>query len=183
MSWHNATIKTVKAIVIKGIDSTIMDARMAPSDGGTVYPTLREKLHAGGGFITIISTYEKNKWFGISTKPEESKLYVNTILRDLCSTAYSDGTLPVASIPDKRKISMKPADSKERSLLLDTQSKSWADLTRGHTADNHSHSESHLHEMYNLYPKYASAARTILTPTPTHQPTIPTPTHRHRIAT
>ena len=147
ISWHNSTLNALKATIIRGIDSTVMDAGVVPPHDNKTRPTLREKLHSGGGFITIVSTNEKDKWFGITTQPEVSKAYVNTILKDLCSSIYDDGTMPIASATEKipKKNNMYMSNKSERNELFDTQCKSWAELTKGHNADEATtHSESNI---------------------------------------
>jgi hypothetical protein len=147
ISWHNSTIEKLKAVVITGIDSTVMDAGILPPHDNKVRPSLREKLHSGGGFVTIVSTHEKNKWFGITTNPTEARQYVNTILKDICEEAYHDDTKPVASDPVRvpKKMTIKMINSEDRSRILDTQCKSWAELTRVHNADEGTlHTESNI---------------------------------------
>jgi hypothetical protein len=107
-------------------------------------PTLREKLHSGG-FITIVLTHKKGKWIDITTTPAESKIYINTILKDLCKTIYNDGTAPSAAEAKKTVRLSAPKGSKECSVLFDTQSKSWAALSQGFNADNATnHTETNI---------------------------------------
>jgi hypothetical protein len=131
ISWHNTTINRLKAITIRGIDLITMDSGLAPPHEWQARRTLREKLHSSGGFITIVSTPEKGKLTGITTTPDEAKNYTNSILKDLCNEIYKDGTLPTATTPEKKppKLTIKIVDKEERSLLFDTQCKSWAELT------------------------------------------------------
>jgi hypothetical protein len=94
-----------------------------------------------------VSTNKKDKWFGISTQLEVSKAYVNTILKDLCISIYANGTLPVASATEKipKKNNQIVSNKAERNELFDTQCKSWAELTKGYTANEATiHTESNI---------------------------------------
>ena len=101
ISWHNSTLNSMKAIIIRGIDEIRMDSGIRSPHELDERPTLRDKLHQGG-FITIISTNEKHKWIGIAKDAETAIRYVNMDLKDLCAAAYSDGTVPIASAPEHR---------------------------------------------------------------------------------
>jgi hypothetical protein len=128
--WHNKMIVSMKAIIIRGISNSIMDAGVKPPHDDEQRPTLRQKIHTGGGFITIISTPEANKWIGIAKNAATATHFINTDMRDLCAAIYSDGTAPSASDPDNpiRSTNSRNRIPDSASALFDRQSKSWADV-------------------------------------------------------
>jgi hypothetical protein len=63
--WHNRMLTKMKAIIIHGVHTHIMDAAVRAPHSMEERPTLREQIHKGG-FITIISTKDRSKWIGIA---------------------------------------------------------------------------------------------------------------------
>ena len=132
ISWHNSTLNTMKAIIIRGIGESVMDAAVKPPHELDERPTLRDKLHQGG-FITVISTNEEHKWIGIAKDTDTATRYVNMDLKDLCSAAYTDGTAPTASTPERRNRPGRRHQtgqnvSEDKTALFERQTKSWADI-------------------------------------------------------
>jgi hypothetical protein len=133
ISWHNATLNTMKAIIIRGIEETRMDAGIKPPHELDERPTLRDKLHQGG-FITVISTNESGKWIGIAKDAETATRYVNMDLKDLCAAAYTDGTAPTAAAPERKTRTRRFNRNEQQSIpddktaLYERQTKSWADI-------------------------------------------------------
>jgi hypothetical protein len=121
----------MKAIIIRGIHTHVMDAAVREPHSMEDRPTLREQIHKGG-FITIISTKETSKWIGIAQNTETASNWVNKNMKDLCAAVYNDGTAPVANEPETkiRKHRSQRGPSAEKCALFDQQSKSWADITR-----------------------------------------------------
>ena len=113
ISWHNSTLNSMKAIVIRGIGESIMDAGVKPPHELDGRPSLRDKLHQGG-FVTVISTNENQKWIGIAKDSETATRYVNMDLKDLCAAAYTDGTAPNASSPHCRPITRRRRDGQNQ---------------------------------------------------------------------
>jgi hypothetical protein len=143
--WHNKMLNSMKAIVIRGVSQSRMDDCIKPPHKMDERPTLREKLHAGG-FITIISSNEKDKWIGIAENADIAADHINLHMNPLCATLFTDGTLPTANRdpkPSYHPRSRGTAD--EKSVLFDKQSKSWADIA-GKDADGTSttHTESNI---------------------------------------
>ena len=128
ISWHNSTLNSMKAIIIRGIKETRMDAGIRSPYELDERPTLRDKLHQGG-FITVISTNENEKWIGIAKDAKTATRYVNMDLKDLCAAAYSDGTAPSAAAPE-RKIRNRRSNRNDqpKTALFERQTKSWADI-------------------------------------------------------
>jgi hypothetical protein len=147
LTWHNQIVNTMKAIVIRGIDNHIMDAHVLRPHDLESRPTLRDKI-ADNGFVTIVSTREKGKWIGITTDPAAAQQYVNTILSDLCKTLYDpvDETAPEAFLPDKTSRPLVTRqESSVRTQIFETQTKTWADLTKGmNTDDATTHTETNI---------------------------------------
>jgi hypothetical protein len=133
ISWHNSTLNSMKAIIIRGIKETRMDAGIISPHELDERPTLRDKLHQGG-FITVISTNENEKWIGIAKDAETATRYVNMDLKDLCAAAYSDGTAPTAAAPERKVRNRRFNRNEQASIqddktaLFERQTKSWADI-------------------------------------------------------
>jgi hypothetical protein len=129
--WHNRMLTKMKAIIIHGVHTHIMDAAVRAPHSMEERPTLREQIHKGG-FITILSTKDRSKWIGIAQNAETATNWVNKNMQDLCSTVYTDGTNPVASDPEPRVRQPRHArgQNDDKTALFDKQSKSWADITR-----------------------------------------------------
>jgi hypothetical protein len=134
ISWHNQSLNSMKAIIIRGIEGTTMDSGVRPPHRLDERPTLRDKLHQGG-FLTIVSTNENKKWIGVAKDAETAMRYVNMDLKDLCATAYDDGTAPVATSPERRSRNRKggratsqTVTNEDKSSLFERQTKSWADI-------------------------------------------------------
>ena len=138
--YHNHMISSMKAVVITGISDYAMDCGVRPPHSAEERPTLREHIHNGAGFISLISSHEPDKWIGITTEVEATKSFVNTSIRDLCAEVYDDGTAPVATTPirpvrqDRPDRSGRSVTSRHsqasRSALLTIQGNSWADIAR-----------------------------------------------------
>ena len=140
LCWHNKMLSTMKATFITGISSLLMDSSVKPPHNNNESPTLRQHL-LKGGFITIISSNEKNKWIGISADIEPAKHYVNTHIRDLCTAAYDDGTAPIATDATSKssrppRAAYRPSKTEDRTPLFEQQSKSWADITKAESDDD-----------------------------------------------
>jgi hypothetical protein len=145
ITWHNQTLNSMKAIIIRGISDSVMDQGVKPPHHDEERPSLREKLHQGG-FVTIISSNEPNKWIGIAKNAETCTNYVNKNIRDLCTVAYSDDTSPLAANPERRdRTQSNRSTNDDKSALYSKQSKSWADVA-GLETDNASntHTESNI---------------------------------------
>jgi hypothetical protein len=133
ISWHNSTLNSMKAIIIRGIPETRMDAGIRSPHELDERPTLRDKLHQGG-FITVISTNENQKWIGIAKDAETATRYVNMDLKDLCAAAYTDGTAPTAAAPERKTRTRRFNRNEQQSIpddktaLFERQTKSWADI-------------------------------------------------------
>jgi hypothetical protein len=145
ITWHNKMLNSMKAIIIRGIDDSVMDSCVKPPHNDEERPSLREKLHQGG-FVTIISSNEPNKWIGIAKNAETCTNYVNKNIRDLCAVAYSDGTSPTATDPERRERPQTNRNTNdEKSALYSKQSKSWADVAGLETDDaSNTHTESNI---------------------------------------
>jgi hypothetical protein len=152
--YHNRMISSMKAVVITGITNYAMDCGVRPPHSAEERPTLREHIH-NGGFISLISSHEPDKWIGITTDVEAAKQFVNTSIRDLCAEVYDDGTAPVATTPtrpprqDRTDRSHRSVTSRQsqasRSALIAKQGTSWADIARDTDAENNTlHSESNI---------------------------------------
>jgi hypothetical protein len=163
LCWHNKMLSTMKATFISGISTLMMDSSVKPPHNNKESPTLRQHLHKGG-FITIISSNETNKWIGISADIEPAKHYVNTQIRDLCTAAYDDGTAPVATdTPTKSsrppRASYRTNDSEDRTPLFEQQSKSWADITRAEGDDDTKFTSSTIAKRFPRVVKFKSKIR------------------------
>jgi hypothetical protein len=145
ITWHNKMLNSMKAIVIRGISNSVMDACVRPPHSDEEQPSLRQKLHQGG-FLTIISSNEPNKWIGIAQDADIATNYVNRNMRDLCAVAYDDGTSPSASIPGRRD-RHHPTDglNDDKSALFSKQTKSWADIAGQETDEaSNTHTDSNI---------------------------------------
>jgi hypothetical protein len=155
-------LSSMKATFITGISTLRMDSSIKPPHDNVESPTLRQHLHKGG-FITIVSSNEKDKWIGISADLEPAKHYVNTQIRDLCTAAYDDGTSPIAT--DTPTKSSRPprnrrsSDSEDRSPLFEQQSKSWADITRADDDDTSKFTSSTIAKRFPRVVKFKSKIR------------------------
>lgn len=129
--WHNRMLTKMKAIIIRGVHTHIMDAAVRAPHSMEERPTLREQIHKGG-FITILSTKDRSKWIGIAQNAETASNWVNKNMQALCASVYTDGTAPVATDPEPKIRKPRPSRgfTDEKSALFDRQSKSWADITR-----------------------------------------------------
>jgi hypothetical protein len=129
--WHNRMLTNMKAVIIRGIHTHVMDAAVRAPHSMEERPTLREQIHKGG-FITIISTKDRSKWIGIAQNSETASNWVNNHVKQLCASVYKDGTDPVASDPEPkpRQHRQSHGQSDEKSALFDRQSRSWADISR-----------------------------------------------------
>jgi len=144
ITWHNKTLNSMKAIIIRGISDSVMDSCVRPPHHDEERPSLRQKLHQGG-FVTIISSNEPNKWIGIAKNAEACTNYINQDIRDLCTVAYSDGTTPVATDPERRERGANRGSTDEKTALYSKQSKSWADVAGLEMDDaSNTHTESNI---------------------------------------
>jgi hypothetical protein len=161
MCWHNKTINALKAIVIRGISKMEMDSGIKHPHHCDQRPTVREKLSTSG-FVTIVSSNEDGKWIGISTTPEDSKLFINTIMRDICRAAFMGGHIPkpTADEPVRPDRTSQPKQSDARSVLFDKQSKSWADIAKDETGDDTTtHTETNIARRPPRFVKFQSRIR------------------------
>jgi hypothetical protein len=152
--YHNRMLSSMKAVVVTGISNYAMDCGVRPPHSAEERPTLREHI-VKGGFISLISTHEPEKWIGITTDVEAAKRFVNTSVRDLCAEIYDDGTAPVATTPVRlprpartdrsaRTVTSRHSHA-SRTALLEKQGNSWADIARNPDNETHTlHSESNI---------------------------------------